>query len=59
MIWTDKALQDIVKTIPVTVRKLHSDNGSEFINAHVQRFCKENEILFTRSRPYKKMMLHM
>jgi len=54
MIWTEKALQDIVKTIPVTVRKLHSDNGSEFINAHVQRFCKENEILFTRSRPYKK-----
>ncbi|MFN3395915.1 MAG: transposase, partial [Thermodesulfovibrionales bacterium] len=25
-----------------------------FINAHVQRFCKEKGIEFTRSRPYRK-----
>ena len=54
MIWTRKALEDIYKTMPVPLRKLHSDNGSEFINAHVKRFCMENKIEFTRSRPYRK-----
>lgn len=47
-------LEKILKAIPVPVRKIHSDNSSEFINAHVQRFCKEKGIAFTRSRPYRK-----
>lgn len=54
MIWTREALEKILKAIPVPVRKIHSDNGTEFINAHVQRFCKEKGIEFTRSRPYRK-----
>lgn len=54
MVWTKQALEDILKTIPVPVKILHSDNGSEFINAHVQRSCKEADIKFTRSRPYRK-----
>lgn len=53
MIWTEKALEDIIKTMPVPLKKLHSDNGSEFINVHVQRFCKERGIDFSRSRPYR------
>ena len=28
--------------------------GSEFINGHLFRYCRENKITFTRSRPYKK-----
>lgn len=28
--------------------------GSEFINGHLLRFCDEQEISFTRSRPYRK-----
>lgn len=37
----------------VRIKKIHSDNGSEFINSFVKRFCQENKIEFTRSRPYK------
>lgn len=33
---------------------LDSDNGSEFINDIMFRFCKTNEITFTRIRPGKK-----
>ena len=33
---------------------IDSDNGSEFINHHLYRWCKERGIVFTRSRPYKK-----
>ena len=28
--------------------------GSEFSNAHLVRFCAQEEITFTRSRPYRK-----
>ena len=31
-----------------------SDNGSEFINATLARYCIQHHITFTRSRPYKK-----
>lgn len=54
MVWTMNALKEIVKEMPVKVKKIHSDNGSEFINSFVKRFCEENKIEFTRSRPYKK-----
>ncbi|MDN5362081.1 MAG: hypothetical protein PWP70_1128 [Moorella sp. (in: firmicutes)] len=33
---------------------LHSDNGSEFLNDQLLRFCKTNNLTFTRSRPYRK-----
>lgn len=33
---------------------LDSDNDSAFINAHLQRYCEEQQITFTRSRPYRK-----
>jgi hypothetical protein len=33
---------------------LDSDNGSEFINTHLVRYCEAEHITFTRSRPYKK-----
>ena len=32
----------------------NTDNGSEFLNAHLIRYCKQNHIEFTRSRPYRK-----
>jgi len=54
MVWTKEALKDIIESMPIEVKKLHSDNGTEFINAHIQRFCKEEGIEFTRSRPYRK-----
>jgi hypothetical protein len=49
-----KALEDICEDLPFTVQGLDSDNGSEFLNHHLMRFCRERKIQFTRSRPYKK-----
>jgi len=39
---------------PFAIHGIDSDNGSEFINNHLVRYCSENEITFTRSRPYRK-----
>lgn len=40
--------------LPFTLKGLDSDNGSEFINAHLFKYCVKNKIKFTRGRPYKK-----
>lgn len=39
---------------PFEIKAIHSDSGKEFINDHLYRYCKEKNIVFTRSRPYKK-----
>ena len=36
------------------MRGIDSDNGSEFINDHLYRYCQGGDIQFTRGRPYKK-----
>jgi hypothetical protein len=33
---------------------IDSDNGSEFINAHMKRYCENRSITFTRGRANKK-----
>ena len=53
-IWTFKALKGIRKRLPFKLLGIDSDNGSEFINAHLLRFCKQEKITFTRTRPYRK-----
>ena len=40
--------------LPFDLLGIDSDNGSEFINDHLFRFCKEQKITFTRSRKYRK-----
>jgi len=40
--------------LPIRLLGLDSDNGSEFLNAHLVRFCTQEQITFTRSRPYWK-----
>ncbi|MEA3325768.1 MAG: hypothetical protein U9R53_00395 [Chloroflexota bacterium] len=40
--------------LPFPLLGIDSDNGTEFINALLYRYCLEEEITFTRSRPYKK-----
>ena len=42
------------KRFPFPVLGIDSDNGSEFINKHLQKYCEENRITFTRARAYKK-----
>ena len=49
-----KALRAIIARFPFIILGIDSDNGSEFINGIMLRYCAENEITFTRSRPYKK-----
>ncbi len=39
---------------PFPILGIDSDNGSEYINKHLMRYCKREKITFTRSRPYKK-----
>lgn len=47
---------DIKNNLPFKLRGIDSDNGSEFINYHLYRFCVKSKpkIEFTRSRPYEK-----
>jgi hypothetical protein len=48
------ALEEMRPRLPFPLRAIHSDNGSEFINHQLARYCKTRVITFTRSRPYKK-----
>ncbi len=49
-IWTKEALDNIVISSPFKINHIHSDNGSEFINAHLLEYTKQKKIKFTRSR---------
>jgi len=53
-VWTVAALEDIVSFVPFKVTAFHSDNGSEFINAHLAKFARKLGVPFTRSRTYHK-----
>ena len=48
------ALHEIRGRLPVPLRGLDSDNGSEFINRPLYYYCWREGIVFTRSRPYRK-----
>ena len=50
------ALGYILRHLPFRVRSINTDNGSEFINYHLQRFIKERlkTCKVTRSRPNRK-----
>ena len=49
-----QALEVIAGALPFALRGIDSDNGSEFINDHLYRYCRARDIQFTRGRPYKK-----
>jgi len=53
-IWTLEAMKRIVGRVPFKVEGIDSDNGGEFINAHLLEFCEKSRITFTRSRPFRK-----
>jgi len=48
------AIAAVRQALPFPLLGLDSDNGSEFINANLLRYCQQEEITFTRSRAYKK-----
>lgn len=49
-----EALEEIGQRLPMPLLGIDSDNGAEFINNHLKRYCDREHITFTRSRPYKK-----
>jgi len=48
------ALEQMRQAMPFRLQGIDSDNGSEFINNHLVRYCRSRSIQFTRGRPYKK-----
>jgi hypothetical protein len=49
-----EALDEIREKLPFVLSGIDSDNGSEFINDCLWRYCQDRRIQFTRGRPYKK-----
>jgi len=47
-------LEEMRQALPFALRGIDSDNGSEFLNHHLVRYCRTGQIQFTRGRPYKK-----
>lgn len=52
--WVFEALQSLRGGLPFPLKGLDSDNGSEFINNHLVRYCQEQKITLTRARPHRK-----
>lgn len=52
--WVFEALQHVVASFPFPILGIDSDNGSEFINDQLLRWCIEQKVTFTRSRPGNK-----
>ena len=48
------ALHELRARLPIPLRGLDSDNGSEFINRPLYYYCWREGIAFTRSRAWKK-----
>jgi hypothetical protein len=53
-VWVFAGIKEIEERLPFSILGIDSDNGSEFINAHLIRYCEKEHITFTRSRPYRK-----
>jgi hypothetical protein len=49
-----QAIGELRHNLPFPLLGLDSDNGSEFINDTLYRYCLSEQITFTRSRPYQK-----
>jgi len=47
-------LQELRSRLPFPLLGIDSDNGSEFINNQLLRYCQDQHITFTRSRPLRK-----
>ncbi len=48
-----EGLSVLALQIPMRIRGINSDNDSAFINETLLSYCREQNIDFTRSRPYK------
>src|SRR5215213_3474118 len=48
------ALEQIRERLPFPLLGIDADNGSEFLKAHLVRWCEQERLTFTRGRPYWK-----
>lgn len=48
------ALRIVRSRLPFPLLGIDSDNGSEFINDEMRRYCEQEQLTFTRSRPKRK-----
>lgn len=53
-VWVFEAIKEIRSRVPFPLLGIDSDHGSEFINAHLYRYCQQERITFTRGRAYRK-----
>lgn len=49
-----RAVDNARERLPFPLLGIDSDNGTEFINWLLKRYCDEKQITFTRIRPYRK-----
>ncbi len=49
-----QALAEMQARLPFCLLGVDADNGGEFINWHLKRWCDAQQIQLTRGRPYKK-----
>lgn len=48
------ALEAVRERLPFPLKGIDSDNGAEFINGHLLRYCTQEQLTFTRCRAYHK-----
>ena len=49
-----EAILQLRQRLPFPLLGIDCDNGGEFINNILYRYCQSEQITFTRSRPYRK-----
>jgi hypothetical protein len=52
--WVKERIEEIKESLAFELLGIDSDNGGEFINHQLYQWCIENNITFTRGRPYRK-----
>ena len=52
--WIEAALEEIRQVVPFPLQHLHPDNGTEFINHNLLRYCHRHHIQLSRSRANRK-----
>ena len=52
--WVKESVAEIKAHLPFPMLGVDSDNGTEFINHQLLDWCIQNNVKFTRGRPYRK-----
>jgi hypothetical protein len=52
-VWVFDAIAEARRRLPFELVGIDSDNGGEFLNRHLIRYCELQGITLTRSRPYR------